>query len=147
MTEPQEPKPTYGETPSYDQSGNAGQQYQQYPTEQYPSGQQYGTPQPYAATQSYAQPQYGPPKSNAGWAVAAIIFFWPVAFAAFNHLHDIYPKWAMGDHQGAQYASERVKKLGQIALLIAVIGWILLIAFYVIFLVAVVASVDNYNYN
>ncbi|MGG7101571.1 CD225/dispanin family protein [Rhodococcus sp. 24CO] len=133
--------------PSYDQSGAAGQQYQQYPTEQYPSGQQYGTQQQYAAPQTYAQPQYGPPKSNAGWAVAAIIFFWPVAFAAFNHLHDIYPKWAMGDHQGAQYASERVKKLGQIALLIAVIGWILLIAFYVIFLVAVVASVDNYNYN
>ena len=48
--------------------------------------------------------------------MAAVLFFWPLAFAAFNHLHDMYPKWAMGDHQGAQYASERVKKLGKIAL-------------------------------
>ncbi len=80
-------------------------------------------------------------------AVASILFFWPIAFAAFNHLHDIYPKWAMGDHQGAQYASERVKKLGQISLLIAVICWVLFIAFYVIFLVAIVSSVDSYTYN
>ncbi|WP_454557265.1 CD225/dispanin family protein, partial [Salmonella enterica] len=88
-------------------------------------GQQYSATQQYSAAPTYAAPQYGPPKSNAGWAVASILFFWPIAFAAFNHLHDIYPKWAMGDHQGAQYASERVKKLGQISLLIAVICWVL----------------------
>lgn len=141
MTEPQEPKPTYGETPAYDQSG-----YQQYPTaQQYPTDQQYGAPQQYGAAPTYAAPQYAPPKSNAGWAVASIIFFWPIAFAAFNHLHDIYPKWAMGDHQGAQYASERVKKLGQIALLVAVILWVLLIVFYVVVIVATLSSIDTYN--
>jgi len=43
--------------------------------------------------------------------------------------------------------SGRVKKLGQISLLIAVICWGLFIAFYVIFLVAIVSSVDSYTYN
>nr|WP_231569561.1 CD225/dispanin family protein [Prescottella defluvii] len=80
------------------------------------------TQQPYASAPQYqpAPAQYGGvpplPPSNAGWAVAAILFFWPVAFSAFGHLHDIFPKWSMGDYQGALYASERVKTLGKIAL-------------------------------
>ena len=66
--------------------------------------------------QRVASARRGPPPSNAGWAVAAILFFWPLAFSAFNHLHNIYPRWAMGDVAGAEEASDRVKSLGKIAL-------------------------------
>ncbi|MCJ0904162.1 CD225/dispanin family protein [Rhodococcus sp. ARC_M6] len=139
MTDPQDPKNAYEAAPPYDQYGAAPQAPS---AEQYPSGQ-YAAPQQYSAAPTYAAPQFGPPKSNAGWAVASIIFFWPVAFAAFNHLHDIYPKWAMGDHQGAQYASDRVKKLGQISLGIFV-GLIVLYFIFIIVIFAVAgSSIDN----
>ncbi|WP_305094301.1 CD225/dispanin family protein [Prescottella sp. R16] len=96
-------------------------------------------PQPYPAQPQYQPAQYGgaptPPPSNAGWAVATIICFWPLAFAAFNHLHSIFPKWAVGDYMGAQYASERVKTLGKIAVgvgiglgVFAILMWIVMFA-------------------
>ncbi|MFD4367987.1 CD225/dispanin family protein [Rhodococcus sp. NPDC058521] len=83
------------------------------------------------------------PPSNAGWAVAAVLFFWPLAFSAFNHVHDVYPKWAMGDYQGAQYASDRAKQLGKIALWVWVGLMILFVVVYVIFIVAMIASIGD----
>ncbi|PTR30349.1 interferon-induced transmembrane protein [Rhodococcus sp. OK519] len=130
-------EPTYNAGPAEQPYGAPA--YPQYPSApQYPAQQapsQYGGPPP-------------PPPSNAGWAVASIIFFWPLAFAAFNHLHSIFPKWSMGDYQGAQYASERVKTLGKIALGIAA-G---LVVLYVIFMIILVAAAANdvssgYSYN
>jgi interferon-induced transmembrane protein len=120
----------YGAQPQY------GQQYSAAPpTQQYAGG--------YAAQPSYAAaPVAGPPPSNAGWAVACILFFWPLAFAAFNHLHNIYPYWAMGDHQGAQEASARVKSLGKIAL------WIFLgfmIFFFVVYGFIIAAALSTLN--
>lgn len=90
---------------------------------------QYGAP-------AQPQPQSQSPKSNVGWAVAAVVFFWPLAFAAFNHAMSVYPLWAAGDHAGAQHAAERAKRLGVISLAVwavlsvlaavayvALIGW------------------------
>lgn len=82
-------------------------------------------------------PQYGapvqplPPKSNIGWAVAALIFFWPLAFSAFTHATTVYPLWAAGDHAGAQHAAERAKRLGKISLLLWVVVWVVIVIFYV----------------
>ncbi|NKR43051.1 CD225/dispanin family protein [Prescottella equi] len=119
-------EPTYNTGPSEQYGAPA------YPQQPYPSAPQYpGGPVP---GQYGGQPQ--PPASNAGWAVASIIFFWPLAFAAFNHLHSIFPKWSMGDYQGAQYASERVKTLGKIALGI----FVGLVVLYVIFIIIVLAT-------
>lgn len=125
------------ETPSYPESapqpGGAGAYgYQPYATQQPQYPGQYGGSVP-------AGPP-PPPPSNAGWAVAAIIFFWPLAFAAFNHVHDVYPKWARGDYQGAQYASDRAKALGKIALWIWAGLFLLFIVVYVILIVALVAN-------
>ncbi|QCQ90208.1 CD225/dispanin family protein [Rhodococcus sp. SGAir0479] len=115
------------------------------PNEPWAAGPGYA-PQPYANAPQYPAgplPQYGGqaplPPSNAGWAVATIIFFWPLAFAAFNHLHSIFPKWSMGDYMGAQYASERVKALGKIAL------WLFvgLLVLYVIFMIIVLVAAAN----
>jgi hypothetical protein len=58
----------------------------------------------------------GPPPHHAGWAVAALLFFWPLSFSAFGHAFNVYPLWAAGDFTGAQYASDRVRRLGQLSL-------------------------------
>lgn len=125
-------EPTYNPGPA--EQPYSAPAYPQYPSApQYPAQQapaQYGGPPPM-------------PASNAGWAVASIIFFWPLAFAAFNHLHSIFPKWSMGDYQGAQYASERVKTLGKISLWIFVGLAVLYILFMIILLVATANSVDS----
>ena len=126
-------EPTYNPGPS-EQYGSPA-----YPQQPYPSAPQY--PSAPAPGQYGGQPQ--PPASNAGWAVATIIFFWPLAFAAFNHLHSIFPKWSMGDYQGAQYASERVKTLGKISLGIFVGLVVLYILFIIILVVATANSVDT----
>lgn len=84
---------------------------------------QYGAPAPL--------PQAQPPKSNVGWAVAAVVFFWPLAFAAFNHATSVYPLWASGDHAGAQHAAERAKRLGVISLAVWAVLCVLVVIFYV----------------
>jgi hypothetical protein len=66
-----------------------------------------------------------PPPHNAGWAVAALLFFWPLAFSAFSHAFNVYPLWMAGDFAAAQYASDRVRRLGQLSLWI--FGGLLLI--------------------
>ena len=60
-----------------------------------------------------------PPPHNVGWAVAAVLFFWPLSFSAFSHALNVYPLWASGNYAGAQYASDRVRRLGQLSLWIA----------------------------
>ncbi|MBM9839640.1 CD225/dispanin family protein [Rhodococcus hoagii] len=76
-------------------------------------------------------PQSQPPKSNVGWAVAAVVFFWPLAFAAFNHATSVYPLWASGDHAGAQHAAERAKRLGVISLAVWAVLCVLVVFAYV----------------
>ncbi len=54
-----------------------------------------------------------------GLAVVSLLFFWPLSFSAFTHAFNVYPLWADGDVAGSRYASDRVKRLGQISLWIA----------------------------
>ncbi len=76
----------------------------------------------------------GPPPHNVGWAVAAVLFFWPLAFSAFSHSFNVYPLWAVGNFAGAQYASDRARRLGQLSLWIAGGLLLLFVIFYAIFL-------------
>ena len=78
--------------------------------------------------------------SNAGWAVASLLFFWPLSFAAFNHAFNVFPLWATGDYRGAQYASDRVRRLGQLSLWIAGSLFLLFLVLYVIFVIVLVAQ-------
>ena len=138
MTEPTDSTSNrgYGANPSY------GQYSASPPPQQYGAGYSSG----YSATQpAYAAPA-GPPPSNAGWAVAAILFFWPLAFSAFSHLHNIYPRWAMGDFQGAQEASDRVKTLGKIALGIAVAFFVLFVVGYGFLIAAALSAYSGSGY-
>ncbi|HVH24397.1 MAG TPA: CD225/dispanin family protein [Pseudonocardia sp.] len=113
-----------------------------------PSYAQYSAQQPaaYPAQPTGLSPTGYPPPSHAGWAVATILFFWPLAFAAFNHLHNIYPRWAMGDFQGAQEASDRVKSLGKIALWIFVGFFIAFVVLYGVIIAAAISAVGNAGY-
>jgi len=76
-----------------------------------------------------------PPPHHAGWAVAALLFFWPLAFSAFSHVFNVYPLWMAGDFAGAQYASDRVRRLGQLSLWI--FGGLLLI-FVVLYVISLI---------
>lgn len=102
-----------------------------YPSQQ-PGYQAYD-----AGTEADRTPAYGQgrPPSHGGWAVAAIVFFWPLAFVALSRSLEVYPLWAEGRHAEAQAASASVRKLGQISLWIFV-GFIIL---YVVFMIAMVA--------
>lgn len=75
----------------------------------------------------------GPP-SNVGWAVASILFFWPLSFVAMTRALQVYPLWAAGRHAEAEAASATAKKLGMISIAIVAV----LIVLYFVFIVAVV---------
>lgn len=84
----------------------------------------------------YHQPGYGAPAggagcppSNVGWAVASILFFWPLSFVAMTRALQVYPLWAAGNHEQAQAASSSAKKLGVISLAIMAIFIVLYIIF------------------
>lgn len=87
----------------------------------------------------------GPPPSNAGWAVAAVIFFWPLAFSAFTQSSKVFPLWMGGDVPGALAASERTKTLGKIALGIAISLYALFIVFYLVIILVVVGTATSVN--
>ena len=143
----------YGQQPQYgqDQHGQPGQdQYgqqpgygaQQYGGQQY-GGQQYGA-QPYGAqypAQGYA-PGYaaqGPPPDNyLVWAILTTLFcFWPTGIVAIVNAANVNSRWAAGDVQGAMAASEGAKKWSKWTAIIAAIGLVLIIVFYVILFAAV----------
>ncbi|GCE40871.1 hypothetical protein Rhow_004514 [Rhodococcus wratislaviensis] len=65
-----------------------------------------------------------------------MLFFWPLAFSAFHHAFEVYPRWVDGDIDGAEYASRRVRKLGQLSLWI--FGGLLLLAIVLYAIAAIV---------
>ncbi|MCA1008752.1 CD225/dispanin family protein [Rhodococcus hoagii] len=72
------------------------------------------------------------PPVHGGWAVAALLFFWPLSFAAFTHAFNVHPLWADGDRDGARRASNRVRRLGQVSLWIGGSIAVVLVAVYVV---------------
>lgn len=82
------------------------------------------------------------PEQNMGWAVATLIFFWPLAFSAFSHASKVLPLWMVGDFEGARRESDQVKRLGKIALIICAVLTVLLLALYGVMIAAAVASIE-----
>lgn len=79
-----------------------------------------------------------PPPVHAGWAVTSLLFFWPLSFSAFTHAFNVYPLWARGDVEGAQIASDRVRRLGQLSLWLAGALLLLLAIGYTVFVIALI---------
>ncbi|AVZ40420.1 MULTISPECIES: CD225/dispanin family protein [unclassified Dietzia] len=113
---------SYGQGPTYGQGASS---YGQHPG--------YGAQTPGGFTGSPGAARPGPP-SNIGWAVASILFFWPLAFVAMTRASDVYPLWAAGHHAEAEAASASAKKLGLISLGL----FALLIVLYFAFIFAMI---------
>ena len=90
---------------------------------------------------STTDPQLGPP-SNIGWAVASILFFWPLSFVAMTRAMQVYPLWQAGRHSEAEAASATAKKLGVISLVLVAV----LIVLYVVFIFSMVAVAASAGY-
>jgi Interferon-induced transmembrane protein len=104
-------------------------------------------PQAPAAPRPAAPPPLGPPPHHVGWAVAAVLFFWPLSFSAFTHAFNVYPLWAAGNYAGAQYASDRARRLGQLSLWIAGGLLLLFIIFYAIFLIVLISHGGDWGHH
>jgi hypothetical protein len=70
----------------------------------------------------------GPPPHHAGW---------------FN----VYPLWAAGNFAGAQYASDRVRRLGQLSLWIAGGLLLLFVIFYAIFVMVLISQGGDWGHH
>lgn len=82
------------------------------------------------------------PPSNVGWAVAAILFFWPLSFVAMTRALDVYPLWAAGRHAEAEAASATAKKFGVISLIV----FAAVIVLYFVFIFAMVGLAASSGY-
>lgn len=137
---------SYGAQPS-GAPAYGGQSYgaQSYGSQSYGS-QGYGA-QPYdgrgypAPTPGGHTPQV--PPTNAGWAVASMIFFWPLAFVAFTASSNVVRLSMMGDHAGAQAASDQAKRLGKISLIIVAVLLVLYIVGFIVLIAATASSVNT----
>ena len=85
------------------------------------------------------------PPSNMGWAAAAVIFFWPLAFAAFGHAGSVATLWLSGDQAGAQHASDQAKRLGKYALIVFAVLFVISIVLYVAVIASAVSSMAAYT--
>jgi Interferon-induced transmembrane protein len=122
---PQDPIPPEYQTQAADTSGPAFQTYQPYPAG-YPAYQGYQN--------HYYPPQGMPPPNHLGWAIAAILLFWPVGIAAIIKSTQVDRYWMMGQHGLAEQASRTTRTLGIVSLVVAgslVVLWFLL--FFVFF--------------
>jgi hypothetical protein len=69
--------------------------------------------------QGYGQAGSEPPPGHLGWAITALVLFWPLAIAAFINYARVERDFYRGDIAGAQRASRQVRKLGIVALILA----------------------------
>lgn len=79
------------------------------------------------------------PKANGGWAVTALLFFWPLAFVAFSRALSVPTLLALGRVQEAQEASDAVARLGKIAVVLGVAIGVLVVVAEVVVLRDIVA--------
>jgi hypothetical protein len=118
-----------------------GYAQQGYPPQGYAGYQQPGYPQQGYAAQGYPQQGYpaAAPPGNLGWAIVAVLLFWPLAIPAFINYGRVEGSWYRGDPAGAYVASANVKKYGVIALCI---GLVLVVIWFIV-AVVLVANVND----
>ena len=89
----------------------------------------YGYPPPGWNPYPY-RPPGPPPSSQIGWAIVAIILFWPLAIPAFIYSSRVETAWNMGDVAGAHHASNNAKRCGIAALIAGVVLAVLMIVLF-----------------
>jgi len=75
-----------------------------------PGGGYPGAPYPYGGPPGWAAPL--PPDKNIGWAVAALILFWPLSIPAFIAATKVSDLWFTGRYAEAVQASADARKWG-----------------------------------
>jgi hypothetical protein len=111
-----------------------------------PPGYGYPPPYGYGPPPGYGPPGYGPPPGNGpppghlGWAIVAVLLFWPLAIPAFINYGKVESCFYRGDVAGAIRASASVKKFGVIAMCIG----IAFVVLWIILFVAVFATVHTH---
>jgi hypothetical protein len=134
MTGPPDEEPTHPTYPGapYESYWQEHPQHPQQPQWQQPPP----PPPPGHGYQPYSYGGYGlrgtPPPSNVGWAIAAVLLFWPLAIPAFIYSSRVDSAWYRGDVSGAQRASANARTCGIWALVVGV-------AFFILFFVLSVA--------
>lgn len=108
----------------------ASQPYGSPPYGSQPYGYQPYGYQPYGTPQAQYGPPGQPPPGHLGWAITAIIFFWPLAIAAFINYARVESRWYRGDAYGAEQASQAVKRYGVIALCVGLAIMVLYIIMF-----------------
>jgi hypothetical protein len=114
--------------------GSGGQPPPSYPSWGYPPGYPgYGAGHP-GAGPGYApygyRPAGPPPPSRLGWAIAALLLFWPLAIPAFIYSNRVESAWYQGDVAGARRASDNAKTCGVIAVVVGVVMALLMIVLF-----------------
>ncbi|NQX13597.1 CD225/dispanin family protein [Microbacteriaceae bacterium VKM Ac-2855] len=112
-----------------------------------PAAAQYGAPE----SGPYAQPPLDGPPNNIGWAVAALVCFWPLAFHAFGAATRVDRAWLSGRPELALQESLRARKLGQISLWIFlglfILYFVFILAFSLLPLLFVMIGLGSQGYN
>jgi hypothetical protein len=116
----QQPPPGYG-SPGYG-----------YPGPGYPG---YGYPPPYPGYAAAGPP----PSTNLGWAIAAIILFWPLGIPALIYSTRVESQWFRGDASGAMRSSAIARNCG----IWAVVATVVLMLLFFILFAAVWSNVDT----
>jgi hypothetical protein len=89
-------------------------------------------PPPYGA---YAV-QGSPPPNYLGWAIlSAVLGFLPLGVASIVFAAQVNSKWAIGDVDGAQNASERAKRFAIWAAIAQVVGLVVLGVLALLFII------------
>ena len=70
----------------------------------------------------------------------------PVVFGVHPSFN-VYPLWAAGNYAGAQYASDRARRLGQLSLWIAGGLLLLFLIFYAIFLMVLISHGGDWGHH
>ena len=106
-----------------------------------PYGYQYPPPSGYPA---YRLPVEKPP-DHMGWAIAALLLFWPLCIPAFINASRVDKAWYAGDRLGALRASESARTYGLVGVVTGVVLWLLAVLFFVAVLVIFARSGSSFS--
>jgi hypothetical protein len=64
------------------------------------------------------------PSTQLGWAIAAVVTFWPLAIPAFVYSFRVDEAWRAGDWDGAFSASRSARTCGLVAVVVGAVSWL-----------------------
>jgi len=78
------------------------------------------------------------PSSNIGWAIGALLLFWPLCIPAFISSSKVSTLWFSGQFSQGLQASQDAKKWGRLGVIIGAGLTVLFVIIYVIIIIAAI---------